>query len=170
MLERHDRGYILNAEEISLVVHVGDEIEIFDGNFFDAARAQHACVGNEEVDPAECRHDALQCRRDRVGVCHVHGHTDGGVTSALGINLCGCLLDTFRVDVGQRHPGTLCGEISRDFQTEALCGAGDHCDLACGTSFGSGGHSRVGAERFDRDASRVGRKAVAQHGQHVIAV
>ncbi len=59
------------ADEIALVIHVGDEVKGGLIHFIEAAGFKDACVGNEDVDPSKGLDGAREAGLNRCLVGHI---------------------------------------------------------------------------------------------------
>ena len=133
MLGLHDDGSVLGAQEEAGVVDVGDEIEVLALHLGNGAGADHAGVGEHDIQAAELFHSLGHHVGDRLLVRHVDGDGAGPLA-----HLPGYLLGQRRVHVSDDNGGAFLIQLLGDALAEALGRTGDDGDLPGQTALARG--------------------------------
>src|SRR5690606_35078829 len=117
-----------HACEGAAQVHVDDGVEVVVAHLPQHGVAQHAGIGDEDVEAAEGAHRGLDELGGRLG--RPDGGDDGGGTAACGLDRGDSVGGGLRIDVVHDDRGALACELLRVGEPESATGPGDDGDLA----------------------------------------
>ncbi len=129
----------LGAEEVGLVVDLGDELEVLRGHHVQSSGTDHSGVADERIQRTEVQDGLLHQVMEAGHVGDISLYEYGLVGSGFLIETGRGLLSGRLVEVGDHDVGALCHQLTGDALSESLGGSGHDDCAAFHTSFGRAG-------------------------------
>ena len=125
----------LRAEEVGLVVDLGDELEVLRGHHVQSAGADNPGVADKGIKRAEVQNRLLHQVPEARHISDICLYEYGLVGSGLLIEAGGGLLAGRLVEVGHDDVGSLRHQLTGDTLSESLGGSGHDDRAAFHTAF-----------------------------------